>query len=391
MPCGTIARDQMPQGEDPSRRPPDASVRIPWAAPAFGDAEQHEVLEVLRSTRITMGPKVRAFEAGMERLLGVGHAVALTTGTAALDTVLKALGVGPGDEVIVPAFTYVATVNAVVYQGATPVMVDVEPATLNLDPAAVRAAMSSRTRAVIPIDYGGCAADYDALEPLAREHGAVLLQDAAHSLGGAHRGRQPGAFGVGATLSFHIAKLITTGEGGMVVTNDRDLAEQVRAIRNQGEPAEAKYTFTRIGQNYRMTDLHAALGLAQLARLPELLARRQAVARWYHEDLDGMEGLVLPRPPATVVHPWFLFSVLCRDTASRDRAAATLAAAGVETRVCWPRPVYRQPAYARREIPRHPCPVAESAAARVLSLPVHPQLTRDDVALISRTLIGAAR
>src|SRR5262249_42254785 len=166
---------------------------------------------------------------------------------------------------------------------------------------------------------------------------------------------------------------------------------RVRAIRNQGEPADAKYTFAMVGQNYRMTDLHGALGVAQLARLPELLARRQAVAGWYHDALDGAEGLGLPRPPAAVVHPWFLFSVLCRDTAARDRTAAALAAAGVETRVCWPRPVYRQPAYAGLEIPRHPCPVAESAARRVLSLPVHPQLTQDDVALISRTLLGAIR
>lgn len=363
---------------------------IAWAAPVFGEEEERALLETLRSTRVTMGPRVRAFEDAMAALLGVAHAVAVTSGTAALDVALKALGIGPGDEVIVPAFTYVATVNAVLYQGATPVMVDVEPRTLNLDPAAVHAAIGARTRAVIPIDYGGCAADYDALLPLARAHGVAVLQDAAHSLGGTHRGRTPGRLGVGATLSFHVAKLITTGEGGMLVTDDARLAERARSLRNQGERGDAKYVFAWIGHNYRMTDLHASLGLVQLDRLPYLLARRREVAAWYAEVLAGCDMLVLPSPPPEVAHPWFLYSVLCADGAARERAIAALAAAGVETRVCWPRPVYLQPAYRDRpDLPRRPCPVAESVATRVLSLPIHPGLGLDDVELVSRTLAAA--
>jgi perosamine synthetase len=362
---------------------------IAWAAPDIGADEVREVLATLESGRITMGPKTRAFEDGIAHLLGVEHAVATTSGTVALEIVFGAMGLGPGDEVIVPAFTYIATVNAIARTGAAPVMVDVEPGTLNLDPAEVRASITARTRAVVAIDYGGGAADYDALVPLVREHGLALLQDAAHSLGGRHRDRQPGAFGVGAILSFHAAKLITTGEGGMIVTNDPALAERARTLRNQGEPAGTKYTFTAVGQNGRPTDLQAAVGLAQLPKLPRLLARRGEVATWYRERLASAPGITLLPERAHVQHAYFLFSILCRDTATRDAAEAALGAAGIETRICWPRPVYRQPAYATRPGPRRPCPVAESAASRVLSLPIHPAL---DLAAVERvaTVLRAA-
>jgi perosamine synthetase len=357
--------------------------------PALGEEEERAVLDTLRSGWLTMGPRTRAFEEGIARFLGVEHAVAVSSGTAALDVALAALGVGPGDEVIVPAFTYVATVNAVTYQGATPVMVDVEPGTLNLDPTAARAQVGPRTRAIVAIDYGGCAADYDALVPLAREAGVTLLQDAAHSLGGTHRGRAPGAFGVGATLSFHVSKLITAVEGGMVVTNDAGFAERARTLRNQGEPPGAKYAFTMVGHNYRLSDLHAAIGLVQLGKLPRLLARRREVAGWYRAILAGRPALTLLPEPPVVAHAYFLFSVLCVDARARDRAAVALAAAGVETRICWPLPVYRQPAYAVRALPRLPCPVAESAASRVLSLPIHPGLARADVERIGEVLLAA--
>jgi dTDP-4-amino-4,6-dideoxygalactose transaminase len=364
-------------------------VAIPWSLPAFDDAEESAVLETLRSGWLTMGPRTRAFERGIAQLLGVEHAVAVSSGTAALDVALAALGIGPGDEVIVPAFTYVATVNAVTYQGATPVMVDVEPETLNLDPRAVRAHIGPRTRAIVPIDYGGCAADYDALEPLALAAGVVLLQDAAHSLGGTHRGRPPGAFGIGATLSFHVSKLITAVEGGMIVTNDGGFAERARTLRNQGEPAGAKYSFTMVGHNYRLSDLHAAIGLAQLAKLPHLLARRREVSGWYRAALGGRAGLTLLAEPAAVGHGHFLFSILCGDRCARDRAAAALGHRGIETRICWPLPVYRQPAYAGRSLPRIPCPVAESVADRVLSLPMHSGLTQADVDHICDVLRAA--
>ena len=366
-----------------------AGPPIRWAAPDLGDDEIREVLATLRSGWISMGPRTQAFEEGVARMLGVAHAVATTSGTIALDLALGAMGIGPGDEVIVPAFTYVATVNAVTHVGATPVMVDVEPITLNLDAAAARAAIGPRTRAMIAIDYGGCAADYDALAALAAERNVLLLQDAAHSFGGDYRGRPPGTIGVGATLSFHVAKLITTGEGGMFVTDDASLAERARTLRNQGEPPGAKYEFTMIGNNHRMTDLHAAIGLAQLPKIPRLLAGRRAAARWYREALADVPRIALLPEPSHVGHAYFLFSILCADEEARDHAAAELAAAGIETRICWPRPVYRQPAYSKHPGPRTPCPVAEDAARRILSLPIHAALERDEVARIATVIRGA--
>jgi perosamine synthetase len=365
-----------------------APIRIRWACPDLGAKEEHEVLETLRSGQLSMGPKVRRLEEELAARLQVAHVVATSSGTAALDVALQALGIGPGDEVIVPAFTYIATVNAVVYQGATPVLVDVDPQTLNLDPAAVRAALTARTRCIVPIDYAGALAPYDELERIAGEAGVVLLQDAAHSLGGSYHGRQPGAFGVGATLSFHIAKVVTTIEGGAVATNDDTLAATARSLRNQGEAPDAKYRFDLIGGNYRMSDLHAAIGVAQLARYAELRLARQHVVDRYDELLAGVPGVTPPRRTVDGEHGWFLYSVRFRDRATRDRAAAALADAGVETRICWPLPVYRQPAYAGR-LPAAPCPHAEDAAATILSLPLHARLTAEDVSLVAATIRDA--
>ncbi len=267
-------------------------------------------------------------------------------------------------------------------------LVDVEPRTLNLDPAAVRAALTSRTRCVIPIDYAGTMAGYDELERIAAESGIALLQDAAHSFGGSFRGRRPGAFGVGATLSFHIAKTFTTIEGGAFVTADPGLAARARSLRNQGEAAGTKYRFESIGANYRMTDLQAAIGVAQLAKLDRQIEARREVVRLYHALLDGAPGLLLPREEPGTEHAWFIFSVRFPDRETRDRAEGMLTRAGVETRICWPLPVYQQPAYVGR-VPATPCPHAERAAATVLSLPLHAALTRDDVELIASTVRAA--
>jgi perosamine synthetase len=365
-----------------------AAIRIRWAAVTIGPDEEREVIATLRSGQLSMGPRVRALEERLADELRVPHVIATSTGTAALDVAMKALGIGIGDEVIVPAFTYVATANAVVYQGATPVFVDVEPRTLNLDPAAVRAAIGPRTRCIVPIDYGGTMADYDALEAIAGAHGVVLLQDAAHSFGGSRAGRGPGAFGIGGTLSFHAAKVVTTIEGGAVVTHDARLAEAARSLRNQGEVAGAKYRFGAVGHNYRMTDLHAAIGLAQLRRFSAAQARRRAVVRRYGEVLAGAPGLTLPCEPADGEHAWFLYSVRFRDRDTRDRAEMLLREAGVETRICWPLPVYRQQAHVARA-PRDDCPEAERAAATVLSLPLHAELDLSDVDLVCATIRAA--
>jgi len=363
-------------------------MEIQWASPSFGEEEERELLDAFRSGWVSQGPKVKAFEEAIARFLGVKHAVAVNSGTSALDVALKALGIGPGDEVIVPDFTYIATANAVVYQGARPVTVDVDPRTLNLDPERVREAITPRTRAVIPIDYGGCFADYAGLESLAAEHGLWLLQDAAHSIGGSYRGRRPGEFGVGGTLSFHTAKVMTSVEGGMFVTNRDDLANAARVLRNQGEPAGKKYSFPVIGNNYRMSDLHAAIGLAQAKKLPWLLRRRSEIVGWYKAALRGSPGITLPQVPEGTVHPWFLFSILFASGKARDAAEGALKAAGIETRICVPIPEHRQEAY-RDMQPPNPCPVSQWAAERTLSLPLHAALTRQQVERVCDVLLAS--
>jgi perosamine synthetase len=361
---------------------------IRWAALSFGAEEEAAVRDVMRSGQVSMGPRVRELEERLAVCLGVPHVVATSSGTAALDVGLKALRIVPGDEVIVPAFTYVATVNAVVYQGATPVLVDVDPRTLNVAPDGVRRALGPRTRCIVTIDYGGDPAPYDELEAIAKSAGIALLHDAAHSFATVHRGRRPGGFGAAATLSFHAAKVPATIEGGAVVTADAELAAAARSVRNQGEAVDAKYRFDRVGANHRMTELHAAIGLAQLDKADALLAKRRAVVARYQELLDGTPGLQVPHERPETTHGWFLFSVRFADRATRDRAVAMLADAGVETRVCWPRAIYHQPAHAGR-LPDGACPSAEEAAATVLSLPLHAELADDDVALIAATVRAA--
>jgi perosamine synthetase len=363
-------------------------MQIRWASPSLGEEEEREVLDSLRAGWVTMGPKVKAFEAEVARYLGVRHGIALNSGTAALDVAMKAMGIGPGDEVIVPDLTYIATVNAVAYQGATPVLVDVDPTNLNIEPEKVRSSITKKTKLIVPIDYGGCSAEYDKLEIIAREAGVPILQDAAHSIGGSFNGRKLGSIGIGATFSFHTAKVMTSVEGGMFVTDDDDLAQKARVIRNQGEAPGKKYFHPVVGHNYRMSDLHGAVGLAQFRKLSWLLDRRREVVGWYHGYLGGHKSLQLPVERKGTVHPWFLFSVLFRDRAARDAAEKALASAGVETRICWPLAVHQQEAW-ENKYKGGPFPIATSAAQRVLSLPLHAELKKDDVELVSSTLLEA--
>jgi perosamine synthetase len=361
-------------------------MEIQWASPSFGVDEERELLHALRSGWVSQGPKVKAFEEAIAQFLGVQHAVAVNNGTSALDVALKAMGVGRGDEVIVPDFTYIATANAVVYQGARPVLVDVDPVTMNIDPRRVREAITPRTKAIIPIDYGGCFSDWDALEKIAAEHGISLLQDAAHSIGGSYHGRRPGDFGVGGTLSFHTAKVMTSVEGGMFVTNDGDLANAARMLRNQGESPGKKYNHPVVGNNYRMSDLHGAIGLAQARKLPWLLRRRQEIVEMYRENLAGTPGLTLPEVPEGTEHPWFLFAVLFANRRARDVAEAALKAASIETRICFPMPIHKQEAYRDMHPPRA-CPVSQSVADRNLCLPLHPALDQRHISRVCNVLV----
>ncbi|MBP1467046.1 DegT/DnrJ/EryC1/StrS aminotransferase family protein [Candidatus Chloroploca sp. M-50] len=361
-------------------------VRIPWARPAFGEAEIASAVAALHSNWLTMGPRVAAFEQQLAALAGRRYAVAVSSGTAALDLALAALGIGPGDEVIVPAMAYIAAPNAVSYQGARLVLADVDPKTWTLDPADVVRRITPATRAMLSLDYGGAPAHHEALTTLAEAHGLALVVDAAESLGACFKQRQTVAYGQVAITSFHMVKILTSIEGGMIFTDDQALAERVRLLRNQGEDPQQKYCHLAIGNNYRLSDLHAAIGLAQIPQLEARLTERARLAARYQAHLAHLP-IQLPCLLPGATSTWFLYSVLVPN---RDDVQAALASCGIETRVSWPLPVHRQPCY-QALVSCSRFPVAEHMAAHVLSLPLYVGMRDDEQDEVCAALEDALR
>lgn len=350
-------------------------MRIPWAMPYIGKEELDEVVDTIKSTWVTMGPKVEKLEKGISSYVGVKHGIAVSNGTAALDVALKMIGIQPGDEVIIPALTYIATANAVLYQHAKPVLADIDPKTYNIDPNSVAEKITSETKCIMPIDYGGQGSDYDALTKLAQDHNIYLVVDGAESLGGEYKGRQLCSFGRVSTTSFHAAKLITSVEGGMVFTNDDELADRARIIRNQGEDPRKKYYHTLLGHNYRMTDLHAAVGLAQFKRIDDIIKKRASIAEYYSKNLeDCADAITLPYVAPYNKHAWFFYAVLVDNG---DAVERYLNEKGIGIRRGWPLPIHHQPIY---EDILSGCsyPVAERVAKSVLNLPMYYAMTEEE-------------
>jgi perosamine synthetase len=371
---------------------------IPIAAPVVGDDEWHAVREPLLSGWLTQGPKVAAFEAAFAERHQVAHALATTSCTTALHLSLLGLGIEPGDEVIVPAFTWVATANAVVYCGATPVFADVDERTYNIDPADVGRKLTSRTRAVVPVHLFGACADIDALRAVVPRN-VAMVEDAACAAGAALGDRPAGGLGDVAAFSFHPRKSITTGEGGMVTTNDPAIGNRVARLRSHGAAiseeqrhlSRAPYLlpeFDDIGFNYRMSDLQAAVGLVQLGRLDEFIDERDRMAERYAQELSDVEWLTPPQRPANGRHGWQSYVGLLGEGApmSRDDVLATLHERGIGARpgthAVTELGVYRQ----RRDPGIDSCPVASQLARRTIALPLHNRMTQDDVTFVARAV-----
>lgn len=355
-------------------------IRI--AQPLIGPEEREAALAVLASGQLAQGPRVAAFEEAFAAFVGAPYAVAVSSGTAALHLALLAHGIGPGDEVVVPAFTFAATANAVVLTGARPVFADVRESDLNLDPAAVERALTPKTRAILPVHLYGAPAPLAELRDLCARHGLALIEDAAQAHGAAIGGERIGARGT-ACWSFYATKNLTTGgEGGMVTTDDPAVAERVRVLRNQGE--RQRYVTERPGYNYRMTEIGAAVGLAQLRNLEDWNERRRANAAVL---TAGLRGVVPLREAPGVTHALHQYTVRVPG-GRRDALLARLRERGIEAAVFYPAPVPRLPAYAE-EWERTPFPVAERAAAEVLSLPVHPGLSDADLRAIIEAVNSA--
>lgn len=353
---------------------------IPYGRQTIDVDDIRAVTEVLTSDWLTTGPAVPAFEEELAERVGASHAVAVSSGTAALHCAMYALGIGPGDEVIVPPITFLATANAVLYQGGTPVFADVEPGTLLLDPEAAAAAITPRTKAILTVDFAGHPSHYDALRRLADRHGLALAADACHALGAAQDGRPVGSLADVTVFSFHPVKHITTGEGGMLVTNDLELARRARRLRGHGVDADFRerqargaweYDMVELGFNYRLSDIHSALGRSQLQKLPKFLARRRELAGIYDRTLAGLPDLspldVLPG----AFHAYHLYVIRVAG-GLRDALFAHLRRAGIAANVHY-KPVHLH-SYYRLQLGTRPdtFPVAEAAGKEILSLPLYP-------------------
>lgn len=362
--------------------------RIEWSMPEVGQEELAEIIESFGANWLTMGPKVKAFEAAMAAFLQVPHAIAVSNGSVAIDLVLQMLDIGPGDEVIVPSMTYFATAAAVSRVGAVPVFVDIDEVSLNLDPERAEEAIGPRTRAMIFIDYGGNPADIDALLALGRRHGIEVIQDAAQSLGGVYQGRPLGAQARVSTMSFHMAKVMTTVEGGMIFTHDAALDRLARIYRSQGE--SAKYIHTHLGTNARMNDLMAGVGLAQLRKLPWMLNERQRVAASYDQHFSASPVRTMPCERPDSAHANFLYPILVDN---RDEVVEALKAVNIDTRLVYPMPLYRQEVYAcGRAICRSfASPIAEAMCTQALALPIFPQMTQAQIERVATVCKAAAR
>jgi perosamine synthetase len=358
---------------------------IPLARPVLGPEEEAAVIEVLRSRYLSLGPRVPAFEQAFAARLGARHAAAVSSGTAALHLGLRAVGVTDGDEVITSPFSFVASANAILFERARPVFVDIDPRTLNLDPDAAAAAITPRTAALLPVHIFGYPADTPALE----RHGLPIVEDACEALGAVHAdGVNVGARGHPAAFGFYANKQLTTGEGGLLTMGSGEHKERVDSERNQGRAPDMGWLdHDRLGFNYRLTDLACALGLIQLDRLDGMLADRARAAGWYREALAGVEGLELPCPDeGGDVRGWFVFVVQLPHRVDRDDTIRALLARGVQSKPYLPAihlmSFYRE-AFGHRE---GEFPIAEDVAARSVALPFFPEITQSQVAEVAQAL-----
>lgn len=349
---------------------------IPIAKPQIGDEEKQAVLEVLDSGMIAQGPRVKAFEEAFAAMCGVKYAVATSSGTTALHVALLAHGIGAGDEVITSAFTFIASANSVLFTGARPVFVDIDPATFNLDPAKIEAAITPRTKAIMPVHLFGLTCDMDPILEIAAKHGLLVIEDACQSHGAEYKGRRAGAFGTG-TFSLYPTKNITSAEGGMITTDDPAIDEKCRVIRQHG--MRRRYYHDELGFNFRMTDVHAAIGLAQLGKLERFNAARIANAATLNAHL---RGVITPTTPAGRRHVFHQYTIRV-EGGRRDALMQHLTANGVGNMVYYPVPIHQQTFYVNElGYGDVRLPETERAAAEVLSLPVHPALSQADLEAI---------
>jgi dTDP-4-amino-4,6-dideoxygalactose transaminase len=378
-------------------------MNIPLSAPDVGEREVEYVNRVLRSSQLSMGPWLEKFEREFAGYVGTNHAIAVNSGTSGLHLCVRAMGIGANDEVITTSFSFVASVSCFLYEGALPVLVDIDPKTLNLDPAAVREFLRSQctrssegalidrqsgrvVKAIMPVHIFGLPCQMDALMEIAREYGLLVIEDACEAIGAEFDGQRTGTFGNAGVFAFYPNKQMTTGEGGMITTNDPRVAELCRSMRNQGRDTDGAWLrHVRIGYNYRLSELHAALGLAQLERIDEILAARAEIASRYSELLASQRQLQLLEDDPRVKRSWFVYIIRFRSGSPaflRERVRTCLREHGVATQIYFT-PIHLQPFYQKCQSGTVPSlPHTEQAAEECLALPFHTRLSEMEIKFV---------
>lgn len=368
-------------------------IRIPLASPEVLDADIDAVVGVLRSSQLSLGPKLLAFERAIADYVGAEHAVAVNSGTSGLHLCIRALGIAEGDEVIVPSFTFIAAANAIRMERAVPIFVDIDPLTMNIDPEKVLAAITPKTRALMVVHTFGRPAEMAPLLGIANRYGLRVIEDACESIGAEYQGKKVGTFGDAGVFAFYPNKQITTGEGGMIVTQNARLADAVRSLRNQGRGAHGEWLeHTHVGFNYRLPEMNCALGLEQLRRIEEILVRRAEIAGWYHRLLQDSLALTLPGFTMEGCRlSWFVYVVRLGPRFSRqdrDAIVQKMAAQGIGCGRYFA-PIHLQPAYQDLPAARNSLPITEFTGERCLALPFFHRITFAQVQEVCETLIAA--
>jgi len=376
----------LPAGEIAPVTPHDtANISIPMAMPSLSYEEARACFDVVLSTWVNEGQKVKEFENSIRDYISCQHAVAFFNGTVALHALLVALGIGCGDEVIVPSLTFVSTATAVLHAGAKAVFSDIDEKTFNIDPLDVEKRITAQTKAVIAVHYGGQAADIDALLRICQKHGLFLIEDAAEAIGAEYKGRKVGSGGgIAAMFSFTPTKNITTGEGGMITTDDTHLANNLRLIKNHGSPEP--YCHTILGYNYRMTEMQGAMGVEQVKKLPTILKQKRTIAAYYQKVLAPITGILPPYVPDYSLHSYMIFTITItgENIPSRDEVMKALGRKGIASKIYFP-PAHRQPVF-RELYPHLSLPVCEKVSKSILSLPIYASLSHADVDYIAAVL-----
>ena len=366
-------------------------VRIPLSSPDIGEKEIAAAIRVLKSGRLSLGHELELFEQEMARYIGTRYAVAVSSGTAGLHCVVRALGLKDGDEVITSPFSFIASANCVLFEKAKPVFVDIDPATLCFDAQKIEEKITPRTKAILAVHILGIPCQMDRIQQIAKKHNLFVIEDACEAIGAAWGEKKVGSIGNAGVFAFYPNKQMTTGEGGVITTNDAELARICKSLRNQGRSQEDGYLFERLGYNYRLTDFQAAIGRVQLVRIDEMLEKRRRVADWYFEALSGAEDVILPPRSKNGVESWFIFLIRLSETYSssdRNTLRQLLRQDGIETGAYFS-PIHLQPFYQSQfGCKEGDFPVTEHVAARTIALPFYNSLKREDVQLICERIVS---